>query len=1011
MPVITGTTADNNLTGTALDDDISALAGNDTVRGGGGNDDIDGGEGDDILEGEAGDDVIHGGNGNDNLGEYYQSGSGGSDQLYGDAGNDSFVYFNTVLTAATHSVLDGGTGEDAITFAGSIAHQYPGDLVGLESVELIGGADNDRILASGGGTVTVDAGTGDDLVQLAHWGTDYTVSLGAGSDILGVTTSMAVSIPAIVVTDFAVGEAGDALALSSLLTQRFVFGADTNPFASDYLRLVQRGADTVLQAKGMVTGAGFVDFIILENVVASTLTAHNLGGYAPDGSAAPVIAFAGSAAADYRMGNSGDDVLQGLGGADWLYGGAGNDRIEGGDGNDRLTGELGDDLVYGGAGNDEIISEFGADQLFGEGGRDSISVELSWSSVAVDGIVVDGGEDADFIRFSDGSQLGSGTIIGGAGDDAISVNGGRSLEIDAGSGNDLVQVTLFKGDTSITLGTGADQLDILGVDTPDGNKSFTVEDFTVGNAGDRMAFYFMYSIVGDWDPTANPFSANYLRLAQSGSDTLLLLDARGEGKFFSLVGRFADVNAAQLTQFNLGYAPGQIAIAGGDGADQLTGTAIADELVGLGGNDFLSGGGGADRLEGGLGDDTYFVEGDDLVFEGAGEGFDSVYTSTSFNLTAGSRVEVVATADWRLTDALRIAGNEMDNAVTGNRGNNTLYGGGGDDSIRGLDGNDFIDGQGGTDYLIGGTGDDTYFVDGLDTVQEAAGEGYDTLYAHTSYTLVASSEVEMLATVDYRLTTTLSLSGNQLNNSIVGNNGNNILDGRAGDDTLRSLGGNDILIGGGGVDYMIGGEGDDIYYVNSGDTVDEAAGQGSDTAYSETSYALTGGSSVELLATADYRRTDALDLAGNDLNQSIIGNNGANTLRGLGGADSINGLDGADVIDGGAGQDHLTGGAGGDVFRFSAASHSSIGATDRIADFVSGVDKIDLSAIDARSGSAGDDAFSFIGGDAFGGVAGELRVQASGGETYVYGDLDGDRIADFAIVINGSTPAGLDFIL
>ncbi|AQR72373.1 calcium-binding protein [Sphingomonas sp. LM7] len=1006
MAVITGNTFDNSLAGTAADDDISALGGNDIVRGGGGNDLINGGEGADDLQGEAGNDIVHGGNGDDSLGEYYQEGVGGSDELYGDAGNDQIIYFNTLPNSATHSLLDGGSGEDVLRFVGNITLFGSGS----GSVEMVGGADNDRFVTSGGAAVTIDAGTGDDFVQLAHWGTQYEIALGAGSDIVSVVTSAAISIPAIVITDFAAGDAGDALALSSFLSERFNLAPNANPFTNGRLNLVQRGADAVLQANGLTQSGGLVDFIILKNVLASTLTAHNLGGYSQDGSAAAVVSFTGTAAADNRNGNSGNDLLQGLGGADWLYGGAGNDRIEGGDGNDKLVGDLGDDLIYGGTGDDEIISQYGVDKIFGEGGRDHISVELSWSAIPNLGIEVDGGDDDDFLHFSDLMELSTATIVGGSGNDAISTNGGLAVEIDAGSGDDMVQVVMFSGTTNITLGTGGDRLDLLGSTGFTGQeRSFTVEDFAVGNSGDTMKFYFMYAIADNWSDGANPFSAKYLRLAQSGNDTLLLLDSRGEGKFFSLLGRFENVTASQLNLFNLGFAPGQIAVAGGIGADAIYGSFGADQLMGMAGNDTLTGGGGLDQLWGGTGDDTYFVDGDDLVFEGAGEGFDTVYTSASFNLTAGSRVEVVGTANWRLTDALRIAGNEFNNAIIANSGNNTLYGGGGDDSIRGLDGNDFIDGQSGTDFLIGGLGNDTYFVDGLDTVEEAAGEGYDTVYAHTSYTLVASSEVEMLATVDYRLTTTMSLSGNQLNNNIVGNNGNNILDGRAGDDSILGLAGNDILIGGGGVDYMIGGEGDDIYYVTSGDTAEEAAGQGYDAAYAETSFVLTGGSAVELLGTLDYRKTDALDLTGNDLDQSIVGNNGANTLRGLGGTDSLNGLDGADVIDGGAGQDMLTGGAGADVFRFSAAAHSSAGAADRIADFATGLDKIDLSAIDARPGTAGDDAFAFIGSEAFSGVAGQLRVHVSGGDAHIYGDLDGNGVADFEIVINGSAPAATDF--
>jgi hypothetical protein len=49
----------------------------------------------------------------------------------------------------------------------------------------------------------------------------------------------------------------------------------------------------------------------------------------------------------------------------------------------------------------------------------------------------------------------------------------------------------------------------------------------------------------------------------------------------------------------------------------------------------------------------------------------------------------------------------------------------------------------------------------------------------------------------------------------------------------------------------------------------------------------------------------------------------------------------------------------------------------------------------------GDQAFAFVGADAFHGVAGELRYEQISGNTYVQGDTDGDGIADFWIRHDG----------
>jgi serralysin len=88
----------------------------------------------------------------------------------------------------------------------------------------------------------------------------------------------------------------------------------------------------------------------------------------------------------------------------------------------------------------------------------------------------------------------------------------------------------------------------------------------------------------------------------------------------------------------------------------------------------------------------------------------------------------------------------------------------------------------------------------------------------------------------------------------------------------------------------------------------------------------------------------------------------------------------------------LTGGAGGDTFVWT-----DLGGTDRISDFTSGSDRIDLSGLDANSGTSGDQAFTFIGASAFGNVAGQLRSYVDGGITYVAGDVDGNGAADFLI--------------
>jgi Ca2+-binding RTX toxin-like protein len=137
----------------------------------------------------------------------------------------------------------------------------------------------------------------------------------------------------------------------------------------------------------------------------------------------------------------------------------------------------------------------------------------------------------------------------------------------------------------------------------------------------------------------------------------------------------------------------------------------------------------------------------------------------------------------------------------------------------------------------------------------------------------------------------------------------------------------------------------------------------------------------------------------------LAGAKGADTVSGGDGADWLKGGGGRDVITGSEGADKLWGQAGADRFVFAEAGHiGEVGAGDVIKDFRSGADRIDLAGLDADTVVDGDQAFVFIGAEAFGGTAGELRFQVGreGARTLVEGDLDGDGVADFSLKLLGN---------
>ena len=135
-------------------------------------------------------------------------------------------------------------------------------------------------------------------------------------------------------------------------------------------------------------------------------------------------------------------------------------------------------------------------------------------------------------------------------------------------------------------------------------------------------------------------------------------------------------------------------------------------------------------------------------------------------------------------------------------------------------------------------------------------------------------------------------------------------------------------------------------------------------------------------------------------------------LVGTAAGEALVGGDTANAITGGGGADLLTGNAGADRFVYLDVSDTGTGvARDVITDFEVGIDRIDLSAIDADAGTLGDDAFTFVPGP--GPVAPySLSWYQSAGATIVQGDVDGDGSADFEIELTGAIPLqATDFIL
>jgi hypothetical protein len=104
---------------------------------------------------------------------------------------------------------------------------------------------------------------------------------------------------------------------------------------------------------------------------------------------------------------------------------------------------------------------------------------------------------------------------------------------------------------------------------------------------------------------------------------------------------------------------------------------------------------------------------------------------------------------------------------------------------------------------------------------------------------------------------------------------------------------------------------------------------------------------------------------------------------------------------------------GADRFVLQSVADSTSVARDQIVDFVRGVDKLDLSLIDASTRSPGDQAFNFVGTAAIT-LGGQLRIDVDtvNNKVTVQGDYNADLKPDFFVEIFGvQTLSASDFIL
>jgi Ca2+-binding RTX toxin-like protein len=972
-----GANGNNNVNGTNLDGTPDTGANSNEVLIGTDNRDLlYMGAGDDTAYGEGGDDTLYG--------------DAGIDRLYGGDGND------TIYGGDSGDLIDGGDGDDKLygDSSGSAA-------AGVD--QIIGGAGNDLIYG-GIGIDKLSGGQGDDVI-FGGGDTDAFTHGGDGNDYIDGQSD----------GDLLWGDGGDDLIVGGN-NQDIVAGLD----GDDILRpgnpssAAGGGPDEVLGGDGRSDlgndgkGVGF-DMIDFSDYVAATTGVR--ADFATQQN--PLVAIDGTTpfpawvGIEGAIGSRNNDTFIGDANNNWLIGGSGNDTLTGGAGNDVIVGDgiRLDSLIgtYSGGynhyfdgashratgfiGTNGLLDNVGAgfDKHYTEMLKTDLfkNIELGGSTLTTLNGVAD-------TQVGDGGVAGTGDTVTFAGNRAdyainqvsfMSANQGMITAYkvtDSVAGRDatdvVVGVEFFKfADMTVN---SAGVLNIAPVITSDGGGATAAKSIaentlvvtqlnaTAGNIGSTLS----YSIIG---------GADALRFAVNGATGALSfvvapnfegpIDAGADNVYNVVVqvtdGVSFDSQALAVTVLNVNETgSGELhianyAVAGTNATASLT---AVNTLV---------------DPDAPLWTPTYQWQ--SLV----GAIWTDIAGAT--NATLAGQSNITARVVSVLTDAFGSTTTvSAETAIIGTTANNaTVAGTAGVDFQLGLAGNDTLQASAGNDTIDGGVGTDTYSL--------AAFAADATVNLSTGSAFSTTTGIDQLIGIEN-------------------------VTGGAGNDTLTDSLGTNTLDGGAGADKFI------MTVDNARDTLVGAGG--SDTVnYSAFSTALTVnfGSGLVPIIVGGSGTTDSFSDTVSGI-ENFIGGSGNDNITGDLGVNDLMGGDGNDTLRGGLGTDRLTGGNGADVFDFNSLNailgvvyDSTNGAANRdiIADFVSGVDKLDLAGIDANVTSIidfTDQAFNSFGFGTIFTAARQLRyhyeIVAGQEYTVIQGNVNTNLAADFEIALVGHIP-------
>lgn len=796
----------------------------------------------------------------------YADGGSGNDIIMGMLqGND------TLLGGAGDDIISGGftttLGPNASSTFQSVAA-----VPGADSID--GGAGNDFIFASAGGSI-------------AHGGTDNDILVSTGpayfqfnnlKEVLaneerGITGHRALTrdevyADALSRMNFGVVKNGLNYQLSNSYFKDFTSSYAEYNSAIENVKFIGKSGSTASNHSNGDVSYGFAGSYTLTYDYSNDGELSPLSTDNPSPASLAISTFApgaGKTLEDFAnvkganlFGDAGDDYLEGGIYADYLSGGtdndvvfagAGNDIIDGGDGNDTLYGEEGRDIIIGGKGDDILAGGDGNDLLVGGEGSD--------------GFV--GGDGDDIIVGSIDDQY----FSGGAGNNIYIIEDIVFEEADvqvAANNQNANSLGYASASSQVSVQASSPSAPLLTIESTEGNNtlalvgvssldqiSLTAQDNNLILRTGNAAIFIRDGLSGAVDHLAFGDNAdNFKDSATSAKSTAI-----------------DDVMLARLST--------EVTRTAQTAGSQLAGGLLNDTLIAHADGSILIGGQSDDTLLGNVGDDIYVIrEGDgfDSIIEQGGtntiklaegitedqlalhrtngnllliiSGSQSVTVNDMFDAGTGDlvankaihKIEFSNGEFWDLTRLLQesakgvtlvgdvhndfLIGYESDDTLTGGKGNDKLRGDKGDDHYYFAigDGADQVDDSNGNDHI--------YFAEGISEAQVSIRKdtsnnliirinNSDSITVLDAFNTAGELTAKAVEHIHFNNTSVWDLARIQTE---LTKDQSHIFTGTTGDDQLVGDNANQTFNGNQGDDQLNGGSASDVYQYALGDGKD-----------------------------------------------------------------------------------------------------------------------------------------------------------------------------------------------